>query len=63
MNNMMSVEYLREVLEHEHGQAEFWLDVYVPSHLTKMLYNGQDIHMDNIKMERHDAHSTLRFIL
>lgn len=54
MNNMMSTEYLEEVLNVSQGRAGFWIDTNVPVHLRNSLLDGERIFVGNLSFPLSD---------
>jgi len=48
MNNMMSREYLEEVLRAAQGRTLFWVDTSVPVHLRKSITEGDRVYVGNL---------------
>ena len=60
MNNMMSTEYLDEVVMSAQGKAQFWIDTAVPVHLRSSLIEGDHIYLGNVNMIPNDQFNLLR---
>ena len=64
MNNMMSPEYLEEVVKFIQGQANFYADPLVPVHLRKsVIVDGENIYVGSLNLTNVDQMNLLRTIL
>ena len=62
MNNMMSTEYLEEVISlHNQSSANFWIDTNVPVHLRRCLLTDSDsIFLGSLKFTMTDQLNILK---